>query len=71
MDDSTICMCGHIRGNHDEGGGCRAQHCACRGFMDPPKLTPIGNLRDLLAGGGSGCDGGSFEPGSNAPRDAC
>jgi hypothetical protein len=31
---------------------------------EPPRLTAIGNLHDLLAGGGSlGCDAGVFEPG--------
>lgn len=32
---------------------------------EPPRLTPIGNLRDLLAGGGSlPCDGGILDPGA-------
>jgi len=35
-----------------------------RPTYEPPRLTPIGNLRDLLAGPGSlPCDGGAIQNG--------
>jgi hypothetical protein len=37
---------------------------------EAPQLTPIGNLNDLLAGGGSNCDD-EIQTGTIEPKGAC
>jgi hypothetical protein len=42
------------------------------GTYEPPQLTPIGNLKDLLAATtGSTCDAFEGTPGSGTDPDAC
>jgi hypothetical protein len=53
-----------ILGNTGETGGLIP--------YEPPVLSPVGDLRDLLAGSGSqGCDGGCIDPGPDPFPAAC
>ena len=57
------------RGVTEENPSLENGHAVVESY-EPPRLKPVGNLRDLLAGGGSKCDVGN-QIGQGGPDGTC